>query len=262
MDALALLCTLHADGPATLQRLRGVGLGSLEALQGVGAERLGETLGMPAAAARRLLREARHLAQRLEADLLDRDEGVPALAGLAGRRPVQALDPGRLRGEPGTPGGEVGPRAGGERAMLARVLETWRELEESSGDAPAVGTGCGAAHSKEPGAPHAESIAATRCEGVALTELDAGIARELANQGLVDSGAFLRRDLLELSRTSGIAYTRLARVAFLARRAGAGESPPEPASGPRFSPAEVPRPVVEPRPHTPGAREGVGGPFA
>ncbi len=33
MDTLALLCNLHADGPATLQRLRRAGCESLAALR-------------------------------------------------------------------------------------------------------------------------------------------------------------------------------------------------------------------------------------
>ncbi len=294
MDALALLCTLHADGPATLQRLRGAGLGSLEALGGVGAERLGETLGLPAAAARRLLREARHLAQRLEADLLDRDEGAPSLAALAGRRPVQARNPGWQRGESGPATGEAeagaetrgaaGQRRGGERALVARVLETWRELEDSPvearpdapGDgAPAVGAHPrSAARPRELGAAHSPGIdpsgqvdasgpiGAPRRAGLALVELDRGVAAELTAQGIGDSNELLGRDLVQLSRASGIAYTRLARIAFLARRAGVGEAAAARASVARFSPAEFPAAALGPRTTASGGSEGVGGPFA
>ncbi|MEO2236906.1 MAG: hypothetical protein ABGW95_01485, partial [Candidatus Poseidoniia archaeon] len=40
MDALALLCTLHADGPATLKRLRRAGCTSLERLDAFEPEEL------------------------------------------------------------------------------------------------------------------------------------------------------------------------------------------------------------------------------
>ena len=59
MDALSLLCTLHADGPATLQRLRGLGCGGLGAFLAMDADDLAEALGLEAAVARRLLREGR-----------------------------------------------------------------------------------------------------------------------------------------------------------------------------------------------------------
>ena len=46
MDALSLLCTLHADGPATLQRLRGLGCGGLGAFLAMDADALAEALGL------------------------------------------------------------------------------------------------------------------------------------------------------------------------------------------------------------------------
>lgn len=216
MDALALLCTLHADGPATLQRLRAAGCGDLQAIQGLGAAGLGDTLGVPAAAARRLLREARHLAQRLEADLLDREEGARALTeftGLTGRRPAQAAHPARCTlgpqeadAQPLAQGPPARDRAGQEQALLARVLESWRNLEQEEG---AVGV-------LDPmNCPEQPPVAArdeARAGALRLEDLDAGIAAVLAASGVHSPAQLLRSDLLELARASGIAYTRLRRV--------------------------------------------------
>lgn len=74
MDALALLCTLHADGPSTLKNLRQAGCGSLEAIESMEEERLSQVLGAPPAVARRFVREARHLRERLDPAILDREE--------------------------------------------------------------------------------------------------------------------------------------------------------------------------------------------
>jgi hypothetical protein len=100
MDAMALLCMLHADGPSTLKSLRQAGCSSLESIEGMEEERLSRLLGGPPAAARRFAREARHLRERLGAEhpgggILDREESVvetlpPQLAAIAD---LGALDP-------------------------------------------------------------------------------------------------------------------------------------------------------------------------
>ena len=96
MDAMALLCMLHADGPSTLKSLRRAGCSSLESIEGMEEERLSKLLGGPPAAARRFAREARHLRERLGADhpaggILDREESVvetlPPLGMLGDVRP-------------------------------------------------------------------------------------------------------------------------------------------------------------------------------
>jgi hypothetical protein len=74
MDAMALLCMLHANGPATLKTLRQAGCSSLETIETMEEERLSKVLGAPAAAARRFAREARHLRERLGQGILDREE--------------------------------------------------------------------------------------------------------------------------------------------------------------------------------------------
>src|SRR5437762_13113342 len=64
MDVIALLCNLHADGPATLRVLRRAGLTTPARIEAEPDERLAEILGTSPAAARRFAREARLLAHR------------------------------------------------------------------------------------------------------------------------------------------------------------------------------------------------------
>ena len=65
MDAMALLCNMHADGPATLRLLRRAGMKSLADVEDRPAEKLADLLGVSPAFARRFAREARMLAERM-----------------------------------------------------------------------------------------------------------------------------------------------------------------------------------------------------
>lgn len=66
MDTLALLCNLHADGPATLQRLRRAGCESLAALRRLDPLALAARLEWNERTAERFLREAALLSGRVE----------------------------------------------------------------------------------------------------------------------------------------------------------------------------------------------------
>jgi chromosome partitioning protein len=76
MNAMALLCNLHAAGPVTLRRLRCAGLHSIAQLEDVSEEKLAEIMNGPVSLARRFVREARQLAGRLNAEegVRDSDE--------------------------------------------------------------------------------------------------------------------------------------------------------------------------------------------
>ncbi|MEW6073656.1 MAG: helix-hairpin-helix domain-containing protein [Planctomycetota bacterium] len=77
MDALALLCNLHADGPTTLHRLRVAGFDSLDDVARWDPGELATLLGWSEKTAGRFRREARLLAERLEEadrDTLDAPE--------------------------------------------------------------------------------------------------------------------------------------------------------------------------------------------
>ena len=65
MDTLALLCNLHADGPATLQRLRREGCESLDALLALEVPKLCQCLDWSEEFSQRFMREAVLLAERL-----------------------------------------------------------------------------------------------------------------------------------------------------------------------------------------------------
>ncbi|MDG1051039.1 MAG: hypothetical protein P8R46_12605 [Planctomycetota bacterium] len=78
MDALALLCTLHADGPSSLKRLRSRGCGDLSTLLARTPDAVAEDLAIERPAARRLIREARLLADRVGITALEVEEAPPA----------------------------------------------------------------------------------------------------------------------------------------------------------------------------------------
>lgn len=65
MDALALLCTLHADGPKTARRLRHAGVDDLSMLREIPRATLAEALQGDLAKAERFLREAEFLRRRV-----------------------------------------------------------------------------------------------------------------------------------------------------------------------------------------------------
>jgi len=139
MDAMSLLCTLHADGPVTLKRLRSAGCSTLEALEGFDPGKLGEILCAPPAAARRFVREARSLRERLDAGLLEREEPV-ASAALPGKSEAgvaaddepadhlaESQDPSTGPADPA--GGFGADETAGER-LSHEVLEAWRLRDE------------------------------------------------------------------------------------------------------------------------------------
>lgn len=78
MDEMALLCNLHADGPATLKVLRRAGLRALPDVCGFDVRKLADTLGVSPAFARRFAREARLLAGRMGSAVLEIEEGEPS----------------------------------------------------------------------------------------------------------------------------------------------------------------------------------------
>ena len=87
MDTLALLCTLHADGPATLGRLRRAGCQSLSDLQAMQPDSLAELLQVPPAMARRLTREARLLHTGTTDLELDEEEAPDGMVVTQGENP-------------------------------------------------------------------------------------------------------------------------------------------------------------------------------
>jgi hypothetical protein len=136
IDRMALLCTLHADGPHTLRLLREAGCTTIEKLGQTRPEKVGVLLGLPPAAARRLTREAQRLVERLEPDLEQEEVTYPPAARqlevkpppkdfkLGDSEPSEPEPP-----EPAPPEAELKSRSDldlRDRALLDRVVARWR----------------------------------------------------------------------------------------------------------------------------------------
>ena len=152
IDRMALLCTLHADGPRTLRLLREAGCTTIEKLGQTRPEKVGKLLGLPPAAARRLTKEALRLIERLEPDLEQEEVTYPPAARPAAVKPppkgYRLEEPAPAAEEPGPAAEGPAPAAEGpapesesealksrddldlrDRALLDRVVERWRSEE-------------------------------------------------------------------------------------------------------------------------------------
>ncbi len=74
MDALALLCTLHADGPTTLKRLRELDCSALRGLYSLDLASLAWALESEQGSARRFLQEGLILLERIESEEFESGE--------------------------------------------------------------------------------------------------------------------------------------------------------------------------------------------
>ena len=255
MDALALLCNLHADGPKTLQRLRSAGCDSIDVLVELDPADLADPLDQSVKGAERLQREARLLAERLGAAMSateevllldDEEEAVPEL-----ETPIE-ID---ATGLPSERAPSPEPEVGGEEAEeIERVLDTWRDLDlEDPPEEP-----------EEYTVPRpVPTPGAERFLGPGLLE---GMGEELVSRlselGIRSLQELLDANALALSSSIPLGYTRVRRFQFLARRAcvevaGSMVAAAETAAGPPPAPETAPAPAVGSR----GAVEAAG-PFA
>jgi len=224
MDTLALLCTLHADGPASLQRLRAADLCSIDDVLGCSVETTADVLGLSMAQARRFHREARMLAMRMHTEGLDREERMypgatdmgttvaqpaPGMAAATQSTPVMPATP--------TPSDRPYPHGDSDdirkkpdiAAILAPVLKQW-EHEDAKTSAteslqPAV-TPLPATETTPPGADELECV-------------DDQLREALRVAGYATLAALADVDPLELSRAMGRTYSEACRLRFLAQRA-------------------------------------------
>ncbi len=234
MDAIALLCTLHADGPSTLKRLRQAGCTTLDSLCALDDARLASMLATTPASARRLQREAELLRERLggdgspsrPADLSARD-----LSATIGRAPY-ASD-GLARGgseresrSAESPGESV-PLTGveleaRERRLVARVLETWRVRDdEEDGEAPRANASpapSGHATTRVPASSPSLERRGSPLREHALDGLDASLCAALLGRGIQTLEELAACDPVDLVRDVPVGYSRLARLTALARR--------------------------------------------
>lgn len=234
MDALALLCTLHADGPTTWHRLRSAGITNLADLARVDDARLTEWMESTPAAARRFRREARHLAERVGADWLEREENHAAPA-LVAAPPSSSVN--------------LPPR---DRSIVEQVLARWREADRAEVEV------------SEPAEIEAVQLTdeAQLETGLALHAglvegLDAATVQALAKLGVHTVEHLQAAALDQLALASGVGYSRLDRIRRLIDRASWAASKRE-----RISPSEACA-AVEVRSNTELPRwEGAAGPFA
>ena len=228
MDALALLCNLHADGPATLQRLRRAGCASLESLLEMDALALSEHVGQDERFAERVLREGELLAARLEGVEWEDDEDEfedeeSSEEELAAEDDAEEFD----------------------EEEVERVLDTWRDLDRSTPPSapnvyvepqPAIDPRVDA----ELGTAGIHNLAPDLC--ARLGELGVRTLRDLADA-----------PTLELAGRIPLAFTRLKHLQFLARRErerrAAMHPPPE-------------TPLVPPTPAAETSQFETAGPFA
>ncbi len=210
MDALALLCNLHAEGPRTLQRLRRISCESLTALLQADPAELARELDQDEAGALRFQREAELLRERLAAE-----EGSSA-----GRNPSSGAS--RTTASSPTPDSASGheepqpavslptvPPAASASPGIDRVLETWRSLDESQPPrAP-----------EEYVVPRPTPAPGNRgLDESSLDGLSAGLVEELAEVGILSLHGLVEADTLALGRAIDRPFTVLRRLQSLAQR--------------------------------------------
>ena len=283
MEALALLCTLHADGPTSLRRLRSAGCASLVQLERMPIDELAGVLEVPPAVARRLAREARGLSSRLDLGLDDSEE-APELGQVQAAPPTQALS-GATGGGSGHSTGRGSSLGRRERALLERVVGHWRESDRETPPlvvdrsdpqvaSEASGAGPDQPRERELAPREADPILAETVEARPTTEaqaaedaplhpearaaktpaalvggevdgLDAGLAEALAAVGITDLASLARADALSLSRKLERPFATLRRVQFLAARRAAEAAAPEAAPAGDPAQASIPEPLEE-----------------
>ena len=190
MEALALLCTLHADGPSTLLRLRRGGCNSLRSVEAMPAEELAQLVGINPSTARRFIREAAGLRQRLapgeEAPPLDAEEVPEFLEVGAQQAPLATqLNQGDLQAK---------------KNMLAVSIA---EAETCASDESFI----------EEEIEMISSLQSGDVDG-----LDQGLIDVLAAEGVMSLWDLGHLEAGALARSTGVAYSRLTRLGFLARR--------------------------------------------
>jgi hypothetical protein len=255
MDALALLCNLHADGPASLEKLRRGGRRTIEALCAAEVPEIAELLGVSLPAAKRLQREARHLAERLPEGLLEREAGVD-------RAPrATPVAEGGERAEPQAAGPDEHEREldrheqASKPGVVEAVLEVWRSRDAADPPEPLPAEGLAELTLRpqpRPGGQCGTPLSVALVDGLTAERTAA-----LARVGCTLLETLADADPLALSRpgAGGLPVTVALRLQYLARRllaarAAPGQRPAAPRN-PFQGPPRASEPSLE-----------AGGPFA
>lgn len=244
MDALALLCNLYGDGPSTLQRLRAHGIQGIEDLAGRTPAEVSSILSLPVAGARRFLKEAAALKQRVL---------VGEVARVESRAEPQPL-PKPVRPKPR----EV---TRGKRAMLAAAARRWTELDRSEAEADLASAPSSArAPQTTPSQAPGDVPPARRATPLQSADLDRSTFDALRTAGVGGLEELIELEAETLAAASGLGLSQVLFVQGLARRRLRDEpapavvlpSPalpaalrdctiaPGPAAEVRFSPSERP----------------------
>jgi len=228
IDRMALLCTLHADGPQTLRLLREAGCTTIDKLGNLSAKRVAKLLSLTPAAARRFTREARLLVERLEPTLEKEEVMYPPAAQSEAVKPPP---PGLLRVElPDELPAEWGPSSPvnrgnldvRDRVLVDRVIERWRSEEvDAPGevplrqvDVPTAPRSLSAIQGSEPTA----EVARQRLKVGELGGLDVDAVERLGLAGITSLEELATCPLDEMRAASGLSFTRARTLQFLAGR--------------------------------------------
>ncbi len=242
MDALALLCNLYGDGPATLKRLRSAGCTSCEALGELEAGELAEILDASPPAARRFLREARVLLERVDARGLEQEESPPlardpepttSIEDPTSPEPLAAEPPEEAPPEVGAADDVTAPLIDAADDVAAplidaaddvaaplidKVLQTWRERDARGGvehdvEFDAADEVLSSAELEEQGRAIGTPLRPRIVDG-----LDSGWCGRLRSQGIHTLEGLAGAEALALSEAVCVGLTQLMRFQFLARR--------------------------------------------
>ena len=263
MDTLALLCTMHADGPASIQRLRAADLASIDDVLGCSVETTAEVLGLSMAQGRRFHREARMLSMRTQGEGLDREESMypgGVTAELAAAQAVmQSVAATAKSVEPMSSTQDFRDSQKSKpdiAAILAPVLERWERDDASEGEAQEETTEGTVTMNAESSTPTSSAPVGS------LDGVDGELSKALVAAGYGTLEAVAGVEPLALSRAINRPYSEACRVLFLAKRAQASCSG---AAGDALSTSAegATARVVDDSPEARGAgAEGPGGPFA
>jgi hypothetical protein len=252
MDSLALLCNLHGDGPATLARLRELGCFELAAVRSVNRDALSALFQGNEKFAARFEREARVLSERLG----ESEEGpAPSVSkGGALTQPctvedyslapemdefAPSVEPAATKMLTPFPGlSRVGAASAALLGVVPLANTNHQESESPQDSAGPHGVVINAVlelWSRLDGhQPPAQFTATCKLREAQIEGFSSEAAEKLCAAGLQTLEDLVEAELLDLVGSSGLPYTKLAHLQFLARKVlGAGHSMKTPAPAAR-----------------------------
>lgn len=198
MDTLALLCNLHADGPATLRELQRIGCRSAQELVTIDAPALARALDSDEDYARWFREEADRLADRFGQPIADKSPSDRSAVSRDGRRADRALSPVRPSlAHPPLPALVEAPPVPAEPA---------RSEPAPAADRPQA----------DAGSESASVTGDTVLRPGLLEGLDEAWCSALVHQGIRTIGGLVEDGSMALARRLGRPYTRLVDLQSLA----------------------------------------------